>query len=81
MGATVLNGAVIGRGVLVGAGSLVTEGKTIPDGVLAVGRPARVVRDLTPDGDRRPAALGRELPRERGAVQVGTSASAGTIGR
>ena len=47
MGATVLNGAVIGRGALVGAGALVTEGKVIPDHVLAVGRPAKVVRDLT----------------------------------
>lgn len=47
MGATVLNGAVIGRGTLVGAGALVTEGKVIPDHVLAVGRPAKVVRDLT----------------------------------
>jgi carbonic anhydrase/acetyltransferase-like protein (isoleucine patch superfamily) len=47
MGATVLNGAVIGRGSLVGAGALVTEGKVIPDGVLAVGRPAKVVRELT----------------------------------
>jgi carbonic anhydrase/acetyltransferase-like protein (isoleucine patch superfamily) len=48
MGATVLNGARIGDGVLVGAGALVTEGKEIPDGVLVVGRPAKVVRDLTP---------------------------------
>ncbi|MFO1141731.1 MAG: gamma carbonic anhydrase family protein [Amaricoccus sp.] len=48
MGATVQNGAVIGERVLIGAGSLVTEGKSIPDGTLAVGRPARVVRDLTP---------------------------------
>ncbi len=47
MGATVLNGAVIGRGALIGAGALVTEGKAIPDHVLAVGRPAKVVRDLT----------------------------------
>lgn len=49
MGATVLNGAVIGAGVLVGAGALVTEGKHFPDGTLVVGRPAKVVRDLTPD--------------------------------
>jgi carbonic anhydrase/acetyltransferase-like protein (isoleucine patch superfamily) len=48
MGATVLNGARIGSGVLIGAGALVTEGKEIPDGTLAVGRPAKVVRDLTP---------------------------------
>ena len=43
----VLNGARIGRNCLVGAGSLVTEGKTFPDGVLIVGRPANVVRELT----------------------------------
>lgn len=45
----VLNGAKIGRNCLVGAGSLVTEGKEFPDGVLIVGRPAKVVRELTPD--------------------------------
>lgn len=49
MGATVLNGARIGAGVLIGAGALVTEGKEIPDGVLAIGRPAKVVRALTPE--------------------------------
>jgi len=59
MGATVLNGAVIGSGVLVGAGALVTEGKTIPDGVLVVGRPARVVRDLTAE-ERARLALSAE---------------------
>jgi carbonic anhydrase/acetyltransferase-like protein (isoleucine patch superfamily) len=48
MGATLLNGAVLGRGVLVGAGALVTEGKEIPDGVLVLGRPGKVVRNLTP---------------------------------
>jgi carbonic anhydrase/acetyltransferase-like protein (isoleucine patch superfamily) len=47
MGATVLNGATIGANALIGAGALVTEGKAIPDGVLAMGRPAKVVRDLT----------------------------------
>ena len=46
MGATVLNGARIGRGCLIGAGALVTEGKEIPDGHLAVGAPAKVVRAL-----------------------------------
>ena len=45
----VLNGARIGRNCLVGAGSLVTEGKDFPDGVLIVGRPAKVVRELTPE--------------------------------
>ncbi len=47
MGATVLNGARIGPRALVGAGALVTEGKEIPEGTLAVGRPAKVVRALT----------------------------------
>ena len=46
MGATVLNGARIGRNCLIGAGALVTEGKEIPDGTLAVGAPAKVVRQL-----------------------------------
>jgi carbonic anhydrase/acetyltransferase-like protein (isoleucine patch superfamily) len=45
--AIVLNGARIGRHCLVGAGALVTEGKEFPDGVLILGRPAKVVRALT----------------------------------
>jgi len=43
----ILNHAVIGKHSLVGAGSLIPEGKTIPDGVLALGSPAKVVRDLS----------------------------------
>lgn len=49
MGAVVLNGSVIGRESLVGAGTLITENKTFPDGVLIIGRPGRVVRELTPE--------------------------------
>ena len=45
----ILNRARIGRNSIVGAGSLVTEGKQFPDGVLIVGSPARVVRELTPE--------------------------------
>ena len=45
----ILNGARIGRHSIVGAGSLVTEGKEFPDGVLIVGSPAKVVRELTPE--------------------------------
>ncbi len=52
MGSIVLDGAVIGEGAFIGAGSLVPPGKVIPPGVLALGRPAQVVRDLT-DGDRK----------------------------
>ena len=47
--AIVLNGARIGRHCLVGAGTLVPEGKEFPDGVLIVGAPAKVVRELTPE--------------------------------
>jgi carbonic anhydrase/acetyltransferase-like protein (isoleucine patch superfamily) len=43
----ILNGARIGNNCIVGAGSLVTEGKVFPDGVLIVGSPAKVVRELT----------------------------------
>lgn len=49
MGATILNRARIGTHCLVGANSLVTEGKTFPDGVLIVGSPASVKRELTAD--------------------------------
>jgi len=49
IGAVVLNRARIGKNSLVGAGALVTEGKDFPDGVLIVGSPARVVRELTPE--------------------------------
>jgi carbonic anhydrase/acetyltransferase-like protein (isoleucine patch superfamily) len=48
MQAVILNGAKIGRHCIVGAGALVTEGKQFPDGVLIVGTPAKVVRELTP---------------------------------
>jgi carbonic anhydrase/acetyltransferase-like protein (isoleucine patch superfamily) len=47
--AVILNGARIGKNCLVGAGTLVPEGKEFPDGVLIVGTPAKVVRELTPE--------------------------------
>ena len=49
MRAVLLNGSSIGAHSLVGAGALVTEGKTFPEGVLVLGSPAKVVRDLTPE--------------------------------
>lgn len=49
IGAIVLNRAVIGANSLVGAGALVPEGKVFPDGVLLIGQPARVARELTAD--------------------------------
>lgn len=46
MGSIVLDGAVIGKHCIIGAGSLVTGGKVIPDGSLAFGNPAKVIREL-----------------------------------
>ena len=47
IGSVILNRAKIGRHSLVGAKTLVPEGKSFPDGVLILGAPARVVRELT----------------------------------
>ena len=49
MDSTILDGAVIGENAFIGAGSLVTGGKEIPANTLAMGRPAKVVRELTED--------------------------------
>ncbi|WP_020616659.1 gamma carbonic anhydrase family protein [Paenibacillus daejeonensis] len=46
MGAIVLNGAEIGEYALIGAGSIVTENRVIPPYTLALGSPAKVVREL-----------------------------------
>lgn len=51
MGSIILDGAVVGEGAFVGAGSLVPPGKVIPPGMLALGSPAKVVREVT-DEDR-----------------------------
>ena len=47
MGSIVMNGAKIGEDCIIGAGSLVTQGTEIPDGMLAYGSPAKVIRPLT----------------------------------
>lgn len=47
MGAIVMNGAKIGEDCIIGAGSLVTQGTVIPDGMMAFGSPAKVIRPLT----------------------------------
>ncbi|MBY0124177.1 gamma carbonic anhydrase family protein [Bacillus sp. S/N-304-OC-R1] len=49
MGSIILDGAEIGEGAFIGAGSLVPQGKKIPPNTLAFGRPAKVIRELTPD--------------------------------
>ena len=49
----VLNGAKIGPGSLVGANSLIPEGKEFPGGVLILGSPGKVVRELKPEEQAR----------------------------
>ncbi|TDE86697.1 MULTISPECIES: gamma carbonic anhydrase family protein [Deinococcus] len=48
MGAIMLNGSRLGRGAVLAAGALLREGQVVPDGMLAVGVPARVVREVAP---------------------------------
>lgn len=47
MGSTILSRTTIGSNTIIAAGSLISEDKEIPSGVLALGRPARIIRDLT----------------------------------
>lgn len=56
MKATILNGARIGPGALVGAGALVPEGREVEAGKLALGSPAKAVRDLSKTEIQRCAA-------------------------
>jgi gamma-carbonic anhydrase len=66
MGSIVLDAAEIGDWVILGAGSLVTARTRIPAGVLAMGRPAKPVRDLTDEE--------RERIREAADLYVGYAA-------
>lgn len=47
MGSIILNNAKTGKNTIIGAGSLVTQGKEFPEGVLILGNPAKVIRQLT----------------------------------
>jgi len=58
IGSILLNGCIIGKNSIVGANTLIPEGKEYPDGVLILGSPGKVVRELTQeqqDGLLRPA--------------------------
>ncbi|MEK7818576.1 MAG: gamma carbonic anhydrase family protein [Bacteroidota bacterium] len=46
MNATILDGAIIGANSLIAAGAVITPGVKIPEGVLASGVPAKVIREL-----------------------------------
>lgn len=60
MGAIVLNGAQVGESAVVAAGAVVTEGKTIPPRTLAMGVPARVVRELSDEDVERLCTRGAD---------------------
>lgn len=47
MGSTVLDGAEVGEESIVGAGSLITPGTKVPPRSLVLGRPGKVVRQVT----------------------------------
>ncbi|MFN3232060.1 MAG: gamma carbonic anhydrase family protein [Alphaproteobacteria bacterium] len=47
IGSTILDGAVIGKNTLIGAHTLIGNGKEIPEGVLVLGSPGKVVRELS----------------------------------
>jgi len=65
IGAIVLDGARIGEGALIGAGAVVTPGSQIAPYHVALGTPARTVREL---GDEE-----RSAQRERTLSYVGTA--------
>ena len=69
-GATVLDEVIVGRRALVAAGATVPPGMKIPDGMLAVGVPARVVGEVTGGaryGSRPTPRSYRELARRHAA--------------
>lgn len=53
MGSIIMNGARVGEGAVIAAGALVAEGKEIPPRTLAVGVPAKPIRELSEEDVRR----------------------------
>jgi carbonic anhydrase/acetyltransferase-like protein (isoleucine patch superfamily) len=49
MNSVLMNRVVIGKHSIVGSNTLIAEGKTFPDGVLILGSPGKVVREVRPD--------------------------------
>ncbi len=52
MGAIILSYAKIGSGSIIAAGSLIPEGKEIPDGVLVMGTPGKIIREVSDEEKR-----------------------------
>ena len=59
IGAIVLDKAKVGNGAIVGSGALVSPGKEVPDNQLAVGIPAKPLREVR-DGEREMVAKEHE---------------------
>lgn len=61
-GVTIVCGVTIGKKAMIGAGSVVT--KDIPDGMLAYGNPAKVIRRINEDTDcrRHPSEHNKDCP-------------------
>ncbi len=57
IGARVLDGATVEAGAQVGAGAVVAPGTRIPAGTLALGLPAKAVRDLRPEESEKIRAI------------------------
>jgi len=74
MKATILNGARIGSGALVGAGALVPEGREVEAGKLALGSPAKAVRDLSKAEIQRCAATAAHYVRNAQRFRDGLDA-------
>ncbi len=49
IGAVLLDGVKVGAGAIVGAGALLPPGFEVPEGMLALGSPAKVVRPVKPE--------------------------------
>lgn len=47
MGSIIMDGAKIGKNSIIGAGSLIPQGKEFPEGVLILGSPGKVIRNLS----------------------------------
>ena len=75
IGAIVLNGAVVGQEALVGAGAVVTPGMVVPPRCLALGVPARVVRELEAEEiERLSAGAAHYVARARAFIEIGKGA-------
>ncbi len=79
MGAIILDNAVVGAGSIVGAGALIPMNKEVPPGVLVVGNPFRLVRDLT-DKDRQWIEISWRSYVEKSRIYLAKQAGEATAG-